>query len=46
MTTYIVQAIYGNQFEDLYVEARSPEQAVAKARKLTSLRSRWTRFVL
>lgn len=46
MTTYLVQAILGDAFEDLYIEARNPAEAIAKATKATSLKSRWTRFVL
>ena len=44
-TTYLIQAILGERFEDLYVEARSVQEAIRKAEKLTTLRSRWTRFV-
>lgn len=42
--TYFVQAILGDEFEDLYVEASSYAEAVSKARKLTRLQSRWTSF--
>lgn len=46
MTTYLVQARLGDSFEDLHVKASSPEAAVEKAKKATTLKSRWTRFVL
>lgn len=46
MTTYLVQAIYGDRFEDLHVRARSEAEALVKARKATTLKSQWTRFVL
>jgi hypothetical protein len=46
MKTYLVQAILGDRFEDLLVKARSPEAAVEKAKKATTLKSRFTRFVL
>lgn len=45
-TTWMVQAILGEQFEDVYVTARTAEEAIAKARKATALKSRWTRFVI
>jgi len=43
--TFLIQAILGDRFEDLYIEASSAAEAIRKARKLTSLESRWTRFV-
>ena len=46
MTTYSVQAILGDRFEDILVKARTEAEAVEKATKLTSLKSRWTRFVI
>lgn len=46
MTTYLVQAILGEAFEDLYVEARNEAEAIAKAKKATTLKSRWTRFAI
>jgi hypothetical protein len=46
MTTYLVQAIYGDRFEDLYVSARSEAEALVKASKATTLKSRWTRFII
>lgn len=46
MKTYMVQAIYGEQFEDITVKAANPKDAIAAARQLTTLKSRWTRFVL
>lgn len=46
MTTYLVQAILGEQFEDLYITASDENAAVEIAKKTTALKSRWTRFVL
>lgn len=46
MVTFMVQAILGERFEDIYVEARNEAEAIRKAEKLTTLKSRWTRFVI
>jgi len=46
MQTFLVQARLGSQFEDLYVEARTAAEAVAKAKKLTTLKHRFTNFVV
>ncbi len=46
MTTYFVQAIYAHQFADLYVQASSPEAAIAAARKICPFPVRWTRFAI
>lgn len=46
MITYHVQAILGDRFEDIYVDAKSAAAAVVKARKATTLVSQWTLFVL
>jgi hypothetical protein len=45
MTTYLVQAILGDDFEDLYIAARNEAEAVEIAKQQTTLKSRWTRFV-
>lgn len=42
--TFFVQAIQGDRFEDLYVQARSWNEAVRKARKLTTLDPRWATY--
>jgi hypothetical protein len=51
MTTFMIQAIYGEQFEDIYVEAATVEAAIEAARAVSVLyrtpgvsRS-WVRFV-
>ena len=44
--TYLVQAILGNQFEDLYVKAASEQEAIEKARKITSFKSTFVNFVI
>ena len=46
MTTYLIQAQLGDRFEDLYVPARNEAEAIAKARKLTILKHRFTNFVV
>lgn len=46
MQTYMVQAILGDRFEDIYVDAKNEQSAILKAKKITSLKSTWTRFVL
>ncbi|WP_154707531.1 hypothetical protein [Brucella abortus] len=46
MTTYLVQAQLGDRFEDLYVQARSEREALAKARRLTTLKHHFTNFVI
>lgn len=46
--TYMIQAQLGSMFEDIYVTARSPREAIAKARKAvkgTALDHRFTNFV-
>lgn len=48
MTTYMIQAILGDLFEDFYIKARSPQAAIVKARRLvkgTRLAHPYTRFV-
>ncbi len=46
MSTYSVQAILGDRFEDILVKASSEQDAINKAEKITTLKSRWTRFVV
>lgn len=51
MQTYFVQVILGHLFEDLYIKARTPQDAVAKARKVVAkdhpaLAHRFTNYVL
>jgi hypothetical protein len=46
MNAYQVQAIYGENFEDIYVEAKNEKEAINKAKKITSLKSKWTKFVI
>lgn len=46
MKTFLIQVIYGDQFEDLYIVAASEKAALAKAKKVTTLNSRWSRFVI
>lgn len=46
MITFSVQAILGDRFEDLLVKARTEAEAIRKAEKITTLKSRWTRFVI
>lgn len=46
MITYMVQAILGDRFEDLYIVARNADEAIAKASKITTLKNRFTRFVV
>lgn len=46
MTAYSVQAILGDRFEDILVKAKSEAAAIEKAKKATTLKSIWTRFVL
>jgi hypothetical protein len=46
MLTFMVQAILGERFEDIYVTAGSEAEAIRKAEQLTTLKSRWTRFVI
>lgn len=46
--SYMVQAILGRNFEDIYVKATSPSQALKRAKskvKSTRLDHRFTRFV-
>jgi hypothetical protein len=49
MTTYLVQAQLGDLFEDFYIKARNPAEAIRKARRLvkgTRLDNRFTNFVI
>ena len=46
METYMVQAILGNQFEDLYVKATSEQEAIEKAKKMTTIQSTFVNFVI
>jgi hypothetical protein len=46
MQTFLVQAILGDAFEDLYVTAASAAEAIAKAKTMTTLRHRFTRFAI
>lgn len=46
MTLFSVQVILGDRFEDLLVKARNEAEAIRKAEKLTTLKSRWARFVV
>jgi hypothetical protein len=49
MNTYTVQAQLGTRFEDVRVTARTPAEAIAKARaalKGTALDHRFTNYVL
>lgn len=46
MQTFMVQVRLGGQFEDLYVEAKTPAQAIAKARRLTTIKHRFAGFVV
>jgi hypothetical protein len=43
--TFHIQAILGDRFEDIYVEATDAAEARRIAAQLTTLKSRWTRFV-
>lgn len=45
MQTFMIQAILGEAFEDLYITAATVEAALALAPSLTTLRHRFTRFV-
>jgi hypothetical protein len=45
-TAYFVQAQLGDQFEDLIIKAKTPAEAIAKARKATRLQHRFTAFVI
>lgn len=42
----MVQARLGDQFEDIHVKARNATHAVELAKKRTSLKHRFTRFVV
>jgi len=44
MTTYFIQAILGDRFEDLYVTAATPAAALVIAKQQTTLKHRFTRF--
>ena len=44
--TFFVQAILCDRFEDLYIEARNVDEALAKAKEQTTLRHHFTRFVI
>lgn len=49
MQNYMVQAQYGDQFEDVSVKARSPQEAIAKAKKMlagTIFSRRFANFVV
>lgn len=46
MQVWFVQAVLGDRFEDLYLEASSAEEALVFAKRATTLKSRWTRFIL
>lgn len=42
----LVQVILSSQFEDVIVEARNDQEAIRKAKKQTSIKSRWAEFVI
>ena len=44
--TYMVQAILSASFEDLYVSAASEPEAIAIAKKLTTIKSKFVKFVI
>ncbi len=46
MIIYSVQVILGDRFEDLLIKARNEVEALRKAEKATTLKSRWARFVI
>ena len=47
MTTFTVQVCYGQDlFEDITVKAHNELEAIAKAKKLTTLPTRWARFII
>lgn len=49
MTTHYVHAYLGNMFEDLYIKARNPAEALRKAKaqlKGTALDHRFTNYVM
>jgi len=46
METYLVQAILYDKFEDLYVKAASEQEAIEKAKKMTTLKSTFVNFVI
>lgn len=48
MTTWMIQVTEGRhgRFEDFYVQARSEKEAIAKARKLTTIPLRWAEFIV
>ena len=47
MPTLTVHVRYGQDlFEDITVKARTEEEAIAKAQKLTRFPARWARFIL
>lgn len=47
MTTFTVHVRYGQDlFEDITVKAHNEVEAIAKAQKLTTLPTRWARFIL
>lgn len=43
--TYLIQARLGDLFEDLYITARTVDEAIRQARKVTTVRHRFTTFV-
>ena len=46
METYLVQAILCDKFEDLYVKASNEQEAIEKAKKMTTIKSRFVNFVI
>lgn len=42
---FFIQARLGDKFEDMYIRARTPERALEKAKKQTTLKHRFTNFV-
>lgn len=45
MQTFMIQARLGNDFEDMYIEAKTVEEAIVIARRITTLNHRFTNFV-
>lgn len=43
-STYMIHVQLGDKFEDLYVRACSVNDAIAKARRRTTLDARWSSF--
>ncbi len=46
METYQVQVTAANFFEDIYVEAASETEAIEKAKKLTTIKSKFVNFIV